>query len=583
MVDYTDVINKEIDYIIKKNIFGFDFTFSTGQKEVVTNICNAFLNWINGKTKTNTVILSAPTGYGKSIISMFTSKILQNLTYKGYILTVDLTLQQQYEFDFKKFNLSYHSVKGADNYKCFVNSEPFSKGDCHSLNLSYKELTELSCYSKCSYLQARLKAMQSPVSLLNYSYWLIQRNKNSDSEDAPFKLREFVFFDECHKIDDIIQNHFSIKLTDQFSFILQNLKETLYEKGILVDAFDRLEIAEIISNLFSLSSPDDLYKELDKLGTDLKKYVDSNDDIQKKLKADSPSGERIDSDWSKILYLMKDISDIQRKIFDYLKIVDEVGMKNIIKRVNDSDLDAKSVEFLSLKDDFLIKKYLLNQSGFKIFMSATLGNINQYARIIGVKDAIVLKLKSPFNFDKSPIFFSKKYGLDYKNKVENLPKVVEQIDDVISKHFDENGIIHTGSFEFANYLFKNSKFKSKFITYRSDNKRTQLKKFLTSKGKIFIGPSILEGLDLKDDLCRYQIFMKIPFPNISDPLIKSKLNESREWYLYKTALNVEQGVGRVHRNINDFGNTYILDNNFVNLLKEKMFDLEFMKRLKVYE
>jgi len=32
----------------------------------------------------------------------------------------------------------------------------------------------------------------------------------------------------------------------------------------------------------------------------------------------------------------------------------------------------------------------------------------------------------------------------------------------------------------------------------------------------------LEGLDLKDDLARFQIVMKMPYPSLGDPLIKRK-------------------------------------------------------------
>ena len=105
-MDYDKIVDTKINEIIEKNIFGYSFQFNIGQREVIHTICVNFLKWKNGKSDIDSVVLSAPTGYGKSIIAMFSSKVLQLLTYGGYILTVDLALQQQYEFDFRR-NMSW--------------------------------------------------------------------------------------------------------------------------------------------------------------------------------------------------------------------------------------------------------------------------------------------------------------------------------------------------------------------------------------------------------------------------------------------------------------------------------------------
>lgn len=580
---YIESIDKEINWIIENNVFGFDFKFTEGQREVITQICDAFLKWKNKEADIDSVLLSAPTGYGKSIISMFTSKVLQRLNNTGYILTVDLALQQQYENDFRKFRLGYHSVKGMDNYKCNVNNEPFSKGDCHELNLSYKQLQSLKCYGKCGYLQARMKAMNAKVSLLNYSYWLIQRNRDSDLEEA-FKRREFIFFDECHKIDDIIQNHFSIKIKRELSFLMQTITDTMLTRGVILNVIDRREIAEIIEKLFESDDPSYLLNVLRSLNNVFSLFIQEEHKISKYISSEYKEGDRIDSELTRVMYFFKELRDYNKKITEYVNVVETVGLKNIIKRyVNDKESKEEYVEFLSLKDDYLVQEYLIKKSGFKIFMSATMGNISSFANIIGLKNAIVLKLKPTFNYDKSPIYVSKQYSLDFKNKMLNIKNVIEQVDAIIDKHFSENGIIHTSSFEFTQFLLKYTRHKNKFITYTSHSKRLQIKKFLNAKGKILVGPSIVEGLDLKDDLCRFQIFLKIPFPNIGDVLVKAKLNESREWYLYKTTQAIVQGSNRGVRHKNDFCDTYIVDASIINLLKEKTFDIDFMKRVKIME
>jgi Rad3-related DNA helicase len=92
---------------------------------------------------------------------------------------------------------------------------------------------------------------------------------------------------------------------------------------------------------------------------------------------------------------------------------------------------------------------------------------------------------------------------------------------------------------------------------------------------------LLEGLDLKDDTSRFQIFFKVPYPSLGDPLIKAKMQTSNEWYNWKTLNNIYQGIGRSVRSKDDWAVTYIIDGTFNNLLKHFKNDPRFQKRLKV--
>lgn len=578
---YLEIVNNQIDLTMKEFSSFTEFRFVEGQRDVITKICIAYLEYINGESLTDVVLLSAPTGFGKSIISMFTSKVLQNLKYSGYILTVDLALQNQYEADIKKFRLPFKSIKGMDNYKCHVNSEPFSKGDCKKFNLGYRELMKLSCFPKCSYLQARMRAMAAQVSLINYSYWLVQRNdvarKGGNGDGIPFDTRDFIFFDEAHRIDEIVQNYAAIKIKKEFPYILSALNDALSEVGIVVeDKVETEEVKEIVNNLIENNDSKDLFDNLIELVKILKVYTDKQTALKTEMDGQVTSGDRVPEEWNKINYMLSDFSEMTGKISDYIENTSEIGLKNIIKRKSE-----EHIEFLSLCDDYLVKKYMIDRSGFKIFMSATLGNIDKYSKIIGVENAIVLKLKSRFDYTKSPIYYLDKYSLAFKDKAKNIESVIKVVDQIImKKHFSDNGIIHTGSYEFVKDLMTYSKCTDKFMIYNSSNKQAVIKKFLKSKGKILVGPSILEGLDLYDDLCRFQIFLKIPFPNLGDPLIAAKLKESKDWYLWKTCLNVIQGSNRSIRHAHDQSYTYCLDNQIVGLLTVNNFEDDFLSRFK---
>ena len=98
---------------------------------------------------------------------------------------------------------------------------------------------------------------------------------------------------------------------------------------------------------------------------------------------------------------------------------------------------------------------------------------------------------------------------------------------------------------------------------------------------VIMGPSILEGLDFKDDICRFQIFFKVPYPSLGDPLTSAKIKHSPGWYDWKTGITIQQGAGRSIRNKEDWAVTYILDACFGNLInKLESFPDNFKNRIK---
>ena len=60
----------------------------------------------------------------------------------------------------------------------------------------------------------------------------------------------------------------------------------------------------------------------------------------------------------------------------------------------------------------------------------------------------------------------------------------------------------------------------------------------TMKPTVLISPSLHTGLDLKDELSRFQIITKIPYPNKSDRWTNAKRNMDTEWYYWQTALKL---------------------------------------------
>ena len=573
-------INERLDELVSLGLFGKNFKFRTKQKEVILTIAHVYLNKL-----AESIIIEAPTGSGKSVIAMITSKLLESFDSTGYVLTSDLSLQSQYEADFSKYDLKWGTIKGIDNYSCSVNDLSFSLGECRIRNMSYKQAESLACFHTCGYLQNRKKAIHSRISLLNYSFWLLQRNyvakkQGEDGEEESFPQRDFTFFDEAHKIPDIVQNHFAPTVDYKIVDNVNRLYDELRHQGINISALSKSQFNANVDALIKETDKSNLLNGLISLKNILIPYHDLSDYVRTKIKELFPINATPTTEWRLISSLMDKVKDTFCKVEDYIDIILEVGLDKLVKIKNSEE----SVTFKCLDERHMIKKHLLEKSRFKIFMSATIGDPKRYMVNMAITDAKLIKLGNTFDFSKSPIIIGKKYRMSFSKKDENFPHVLAIHDQIIGNfHKNEKGIVHTGSYDITDKIKKNSSVKDRLIIYNNSvSKKLALQEFEISHNKILIGPSLLEGLDFKDDMSRFQIFFKVPYPSLSDPFIKEKLEESQDWYNYKTAISILQGIGRSVRNSEDWAKTYFLDAcfyDFYNKNKE-MFPLWFNERIK---
>lgn len=569
-----------IDEALEKGVFGDNFQFRKGQRETIEAIIQAYK-----EDPEQTVVIDAPTGTGKSIIAMWCSWILKELGKKGYLVTSELSLQDQYERDIDKLRLRWPSIKGIDNYDCHVNGLKFSLGECRMRNMGYDQaLAKLDCAQSCDYIQLRLRAIDSPVTVLNYSFWLLQRNYVAPKMEAaerkiPFKKRDFTFFDEAHKIDDIVQNHFSPRIDNFLPELLNNQSKFLIKQGLPAPNISKAHINDLVRDLQNIQDRSVLFsklKNLERILLEFNAVKGAAEKMTARLFGQLNEREMTPT-WKTAFGRFDRIKDIHCKIEDYTSLISDVGIDSMVWEQSEND-----VNFMCTEESQMIQRYLHEQAGFKVFMSATIGGPREYARIMGIKSAKFIRLDNAFNYDKSPVVFVNKHKLSYREKETSLPKVIKILDKIIEKHKGQRGIIHTGSYQFTNYIKRHSKHQFRLMDYEnSKEKNDLLEVFKAKEDAVFMGPSLLEGLDLKDDISRFQIFFKVPYPNLSSPLVKAKMNTMPGWYDWKTGITIMQGVGRSVRSSDDWAVTYILDACFLSLInKSDLFPPSFVERVK---
>ena len=616
-----------------------NFVFRPNQLETIIQIIIAYYT-----PNISSFVLEAPTGSGKSIIAIIVAAMLNKYGKTGYILASDISLMNQYNTDFINCKLiDWGDIKGTDNYLCTQNNNTFSKGECVVNKISISEAErKMVCGKTCDYIRARNKALLAPTTLMSYSYWLLKQNSNRKLFND-FKERDFIICDEAHKIPEIVQSHFSPIIDNKIIEKLRKLSSMTLVLRLKIVAKDKnlsvpLDGNEIVNKLVDIQnknkqSPNNGSDRFNLLQEDIKLFCEFENAINEingalhRIVSNEDVKQIYDDIYSCVVVLENYLGYIQHSIsmtkhlfgsvdstnedlpkefknlhslisyYESLLGKLQIYLNNITTNKNQNgDINfhyivkdykpEQGIVLNNLDEGYLMETNFHKKCGFRVFMSATIGDINNYLKIMNInpQNCIYKKLDSTFDYSLSPIYFTEGHKMSQSRTNEDIEWLKTNICKIMDKYSTECGIIHTGSYEFMNVLKKLPyKYNKRLIFYSdSKDKNLALEAFLNTKGKILCGPSLIEGLNLYGDISRFQIFMKIPYPYLGNKLVAAKKKYMPFWYVWKTVTSIVQGVGRSIRKEGDYADTYILDGCFVDLLRynRNSFPIDFITRLK---
>lgn len=499
------------------------------------------LEWIEQQSA-KYLILQAPVASGKSHIAITASTFFGNGVGSSFVLTPQKVLQKQYKDTFRE-GLAY-ALYGKNNYQC----------EMKNCSCDIGSLVTPKC-RECPYTNAVKNATHAPNIILNYSMALMMMNFHPTFMKATRKL---MVIDECHNLESSLIAFSAKKISRRFVETKLNLPWPMH-----VTSFKMLQ---------EWMDASGYYNKLIALMEDLEGKVDQ---IQKQ-------GGKISKDDIKVI----------RELFRTEEMVDEATS---IIRSSPDELVGKAVldyndlgfEIRNLfgKDEF---KTLLDERAEKfLFMSGTV-DPDGFCEDLGIPrdQCAFLSLDSPIPPENRPVVFIPTIRMNYqwmddsnKDKRVNAVKAIKQI--LLQGHPGESGIIHTTNFKVAEWL------KNQLTTWAENNdynlidhqpdpeepvsRDAAIAKYLeivSNGGKaILLSPSCTEGLDLKHNLGRFSIVFKIPFGNLGDKWIKRRMELSKEWYSRTALYQTMQAAGRVSRDPDDMGTTYILDESWVHLMR----------------
>ena len=219
-----------------------------------------------------------------------------------------------------------------------------------------------------------------------------------------------------------------------------------------------------------------------------------------------------------------------------------------------------------------------------LLMSATIIDAASFCQMLGIQDTQVAAVTrpTPFPVENRPIFYHPIGRMTAESIDETLPKMVMAIKEILREHKNDKGILHCHSYKITNYLKKNLRDK-RLIFHESHDRDSALAKHTSSsEPTVLVSPSMAEGIDMRDDLSRFQIILKVPYPSLGDKIVKKRMHKWTWWYPMQTVKTIVQAVGRSVRSETDHAATYILDADWTRFYGKhsSMFPQSFRNALK---
>lgn len=506
------------------------------------------LSWLTDQTA-KYCIVEAPTGVGKSFICLTVCN-----DGGGIVLTPQITLQEQYLSDFDYMDL----IMSSDNYRC-QKSKAAERGQ--EGYLSCKRGASIcnreKCLGSCPYVKAKERFLATTHGIANYAYfWRFVKIPELRLE------QNWIILDEAHNLEQSLIDSALVEITEKWC----EDNRFRYQKP--------RSDAEAIRSLLSLA--DEVSKRAAEYRLQLDMFEKNGDtsSILKTLDDLNPLEEWLTSADFALGVLTKDVDG--KPLYQHPKFDSDMLASHGLVVIR-SEPDSRS-EFFSFKP--LYAKHIwetlpdfVKEKRFFI-TSATILNVNQFIKNIGwdKKDVAFMSLDSPFDEDNRKVYMKGRTSLNRSNLEYEFPNVVKAADKYLDQFDDMRGVIHTHTFKLAEEFARLSRHKGRLVVHQPKMDRVKLlNEFLTSDEKdlILVSPSVTEGLDLKDDLGRFAIFLKVPYPSMGDPWVKARMEADRSWYSWQVAKTIIQGCGRVVRSRKDWGFSIFLDGGFQSFIQRE--------------
>ena len=484
------------------------------------------------------VVLEAGTGVGKSAIGLTIARYLtanypENQTsgfqQGAYFLTTQKILQEQYVKDFGGEEGSMCQVMSATNYQCKFHKKQNCAESLRQLKLEPDKTSKFArtCSFQCTYKEEKRKFMQSTESVTNFSYFLAET-----FYAGKLIPRSLLVIDEAHNTDTELCGFVEISMSERFA------KTAL-----------KMEMPDITTQKQAWRWICEEYEP--RLRAHVKHYEET---IEKFNLAD-----KIKSDFASLAKQYEMLDKHICKVHRFQELYDEDNW--VFNLAEGEGRGMRKLEFKPIDVSGYAEQILFKNGRRVLMMSATILNREGFCKMLGIgeEDCAFISIPSPFPPENHPIFTYPIAKMSAGTIDQDLPKLAQAVKAILDQHPNEKGIIHCHTFKIAKYLQQNVK-SNRLLIHGSEDRIQKLQEHMSSsKPTVLLSPSMQEGVDLKDDLSRFQIICKVPYPYLGDKIVKKRMHRWPWWYPLQTAKTIVQSIGRSVRSQEDHAVSYILD------------------------
>jgi ATP-dependent DNA helicase DinG len=475
------------------------------------------------------------------------SKYNYQKQYSGWLPISKLKIQREWkpcEY-FNQLNIALASSHSIFNYSIFLAFLPYNKSlherELLVLDEGHLLETEIVKFKGLSISKRRWKRYIDNLEIIDYGYDDIERWVDFLID---LETKMLVATDNSS-----LAKLLAIERNVKYNYCNNGRKEISAAAAVKKDSNNKNRIVSA-SELF------DSDYEIEK------KYAIDDDILKKSTRT---FGEELAVD------AIKDTERLTRTINSIL-----LNPKNWI--ISEIKKDNYKVDKLELKplDISSYCKSVFEKGSKVLIMSATILNNKAFCKSIGlgIDDVKFIRVKSDFPVEHRAIYPLNIAYLNYSNlqSLDTKVKISRAVDNLMSIYKNDKGIIHTTSYEQLTFIKDNISKENarRLLITDPEIQRDEVifQHTSTKKPTVLISPSLHTGLDLKDELSRFQIITKVPYPSKGDRWTNAKRESDEEWYYWQTALRLIQAYGRSIRSKDDWAKTYILDSAFSYFIKK---------------
>lgn len=495
------------------------------QREAVQDLVSQFDGY-------RVVLLSAPTGSGKTIIGSAIGRVLSG---SALFLSHTIRLQQQQLLTLPEAK----TATGRGNHPCVL-KDPMTDTTVEGL-MAAEAPCKCEYVMECPYYCQFFDCAETPEAVLNYAYATrILRAKYIKIEDEgfpnPFRGRDVMVCDEGHLLERALVDAEGVQVSRR-AF-----------KSIGIDVPDSRDIEDWVS------WADGHVGGVSQILLPAARHA---------LRA-NPASRSLRSEVRRL-----------RAASEVLTKLSEIDVQDVPWFVGRTE-HGYQVRPLWVWDQ--ATPVLFRHSPHVLIMSATLGDPSLLARLLGLKHGewTHLEVPSTFPVPNRPVYYwpvaKMRHGMPDSEKVRQA----QALDRLAALFPSTPGVVHCNSFALGEFLeehVKETTWSRMMVPRRGDNGGVVRAFEREPKNCILVSPSVTVGVDW--DFVGWSMIPKVPYPDLGDDIVRLRFEYvteegepiGKKVYQQDAAVTVVQAAGRHVRTERSKGVTVITDRAFWPLFK----------------